>query len=139
MAGDETDRRTRVVLVKLAWGKGAVRRNKYLLLSYCAKAPLIQLTWSGPLRAWPKLEVFSGLMVGKTSWWWTFGSKRGRTCSKMARCYSKEVSVYGCLQAMVSIIDENLARLNLYRIIWTSENPSEGSSLYMGIEVTWEI
>ena len=119
--------------------KGISEDKKCAVIIFFAKEHLIQLTWSGPLRAWPKLEVFSGLMVGKTSWWWTFGSKRGRTCSKMARCYSKEVSVYGCLQAMVSIIDENLARLNLYRIIWTSENPSEGSSLYMGIEVTWEI
>ena len=50
---------------KLEWVKGTDRRPKFLLLSYFAKAPLIQLTWSGPLRAGQKFEGFSGLMMEK--------------------------------------------------------------------------
>ena len=66
MGESKIDCRTRVVLVKLAWGKGAVRRPKVMFLSYSAKAPLIQFTRLGPFRGFPQLEGFSGIMVEKT-------------------------------------------------------------------------
>ena len=66
MGGSKTDCGTRVVLGKLARGKGAVRKPKVLFLSYSAKAPLIQLTWLGPFRDFSKLEGFSGIMVENT-------------------------------------------------------------------------
>ena len=65
MAGAKTDRRIRVVLVKLAQVKGTSRKPKDLFLSYCEKALLIQFTWLDSLRAWPKIEGLSGVMVEK--------------------------------------------------------------------------
>ena len=65
MDGDKTYHRKRFVLGKLECVKGELRIPKVQFLSYCEKSPLIQLTQSGPLRAWPKLEVFSGVMVEK--------------------------------------------------------------------------
>ena len=67
VADDETDRRTWVVLSKLAWGKVSVRIPKVLFSSYVSKAYLIKLTWLVPLKACTKLEGSSVVMVGKTS------------------------------------------------------------------------
>ena len=67
MDGDKKYRSTRVVLGKLSRGKGAVRRQKALLLSYCSNFPLIQLTRPGLLWDWEKLEGLSEVMVEKTS------------------------------------------------------------------------
>ena len=50
---------------KLARVKVAERKPKVLLSSYCAKAQLVQLTWSGPLRDREKLEGLSGVMAEK--------------------------------------------------------------------------
>ena len=73
-----TDQRNLVVIGRLAWGKGAVRRPKALFLSYFAKSPLIRLTRSGPLRAWPKFECYKGVVVQNT---FMVGSIMGRPWS----------------------------------------------------------
>ena len=61
------DFRTQVVLGKFAQVTRSVRIPKALFLSYFSKATLIQLNWSGPLRAWTKLEGFPGEIVEKNS------------------------------------------------------------------------
>ena len=67
MDGARTDLRTHVVLGNVLWRNGSARIPKALFLSYCAYEPLIQLTGSDTLRAWPKFEGFSGVMAEKTS------------------------------------------------------------------------
>ena len=64
------------MLGKFSWVKGAVRTPKALFLSYCEYATLPQFTGFGPLRACPKFEGFSGVVVEKTSWWWMIGPNR---------------------------------------------------------------
>ena len=65
--GPEQKLRTWIVIGKFSQVKVLVNIPKALFLLYCAKAPLIQLTRSGPLRAWPKIEGFSGVVVENTS------------------------------------------------------------------------
>ena len=65
MDRDKTYGSKRVVLGKLAQGKGAARRPTSLFLSYSAKANLIQLTRSGTFMVLSKLEGLSGVMAEK--------------------------------------------------------------------------
>ena len=67
MAEARAYQRTRVVFGKFAWGKGSVMRPKALFLPYYANATLIQLILLGPLRSRKTFEVFSAVVVDKTS------------------------------------------------------------------------
>ena len=99
--------------------KVRIEDTKFLFLSYCANEPLIHLTRSSTLGDWQKLEVLSGVMVEKTSWWQIVGSQRGQPWSKKVWCYSGEGSVDVCLQDRVSVIEEDLDRFFLYLSNWT--------------------
>ena len=50
-------------------GKGATSIPDKLLLFYFAKGNLIQLMWSGTMRAFTKLVGYTGLVVYMTFWW----------------------------------------------------------------------
>ena len=130
MAGDIKIQRNQVVLGKFSHEKGSVGRPKSLFLSYFEKDPLIQLTWLGPLRTWPKFEHFSGVVVEMTSWWWMADSKRVRPWSNKARCYSEEASIEGCLRASMIVIDEDIEHF-LSRRSWIEFVARTGYSLYM--------
>ena len=66
-SGSRMDRKNRVVLSKFSQVKGELMRPKALFFSYCKKAHLIQLTWSGPLRSWQKFKVLLGVVVDQNS------------------------------------------------------------------------
>ena len=67
MAEARAYQRTRVVFGKFAWRKGSLMRPKALFLTYYANAHLIKLILLGPLRSRTKFEVFSAVVVDKTS------------------------------------------------------------------------
>ena len=55
------------MLGNFSQGKGKVRRPKDLVFSYWVNVTLISLTRSVPLRAQPKFEGFSVVVVEKNS------------------------------------------------------------------------
>ena len=63
VVGARTEHSYWVVIVMLAWIKGSLRIQKQLIFSYFAYAPLIQLTQTRPLMAWPKLKGSIGVVV----------------------------------------------------------------------------
>ena len=80
MAGSKTYQRTRDVLIKFSWVNETLRMPKALFLSYCARAHLIQLIRSVPLRYWPKLEGLSGIILENNSLWMMLDYNRGLPC-----------------------------------------------------------
>ena len=67
MYGARKERSTWVIIGRLLQGKGAVSIPKALFFSYSANIFLIQLDLLGTLRACPKLEVSTWMVVYKTS------------------------------------------------------------------------
>ena len=65
--GEKEYRRNWVVIGRLSRGEGEVKRPKALVLSYCAKVPLIQITRDGHLRVYKNFEGFTGAAVENNS------------------------------------------------------------------------
>ena len=55
-------------------------------------------------------------------------SKKGHTCSKKVRCFSREVSADECLWTRVDVTEDDIARFCLSQRSLTAVKASEGFS-----------